>query len=83
MPDKSMGYAGDTITGLIGGGAGGYLLKALGVIASAAAAAGVQGAAPSTGLDVSSLLANIGGSGVGGAVLTFIVALVKSYMQKA
>lgn len=83
MPDKSMGHLGDSIAGLIGGGLGGHLLQVLGVIASTAAAAGAQGAAPATGLDIGSILANVAGSGVGGALLTFVVALAKSYFSKA
>ena len=82
MPDKSLGALGNSVTGLLGGGLGGFLMKAAGLIATAAVAAGAQGAAPATGLDIGSLLANIGGSGVGGAVLTLLVAVAKSYFNR-
>lgn len=81
MPeDKNLGALGNSISGLFGGGIGGYILKALGVLATAGTATAATGAAP--GLDIGSLLANIGGSGVGGAVLMIIVSLIKSALQK-
>ena len=82
MKDKGMGALGNSVTGLLGGGAGGYITQALGLISSVAATAGQAAPAASSGLDLASILANIGGSGVGGAALTVIVALLKNYMQK-
>lgn len=68
-PDKSLGALGNSISGLIGGGAGGLILQALGM-----------GGATS-GLDLSSLLSNVGSGGVSGAVVMLIVAIVKKYMD--
>lgn len=81
MPDKSLGGLGNSISGLLGGGIGGYILQALGVLGHM----GAQGAqqAASTGLDIPSILANIGTSGVGGALLMFIVGLIKNATQKS
>lgn len=81
--DKNLGALGNSISGLFGGGIGGYILKALGVLATAgtaSAATAATGAAP--GLDIGSLLANVGGSGVGGAILMIIVSLIKNAAQK-
>lgn len=79
--DKNLGTLGNTIAGLLGGGAGGYLLKLLGVLGTA----GVTGATTATGaaptgteFDIGSLIANIAGSGVGGAILTAIIGWLKS-----
>jgi hypothetical protein len=77
-PDKSLGGIGNSVTGLLGGGAGGYLLQALGLFAQAAASHGAAG----NGLDIGSLLGNIAGSGVGGALLTYIVGLIKNASGK-
>lgn len=79
MQDKSLGAVGNSVTGLLGGGAGGLLLKAFGVLGGAATGAAAAGGSPEIG-NLGSILGNIGGSGVGGAVLTIIVALIKSYM---
>ncbi len=69
-PDKSLGALGNSISGLIGGGAGGLILQALGM-------GGATG-----GLDLSSLLSNVGSGGVSGAVLMLIVAVIKQYTDK-
>lgn len=79
MPDKSLGALGNTIAGLIGGGGGLFLLKALGVIASTAATGG-EGAPAA--FDLTSIISSIVGGGVGGGVLTAIVALIKSAVEK-
>lgn len=78
MPEKNLGALGNTIAGLIGGGAGSFILKALGIVAAASAAP--EGGAGA--LDLSSILANIGISGVSGGVLTAIIALIKDAVQK-
>lgn len=80
-PDKSLGTLGNSIAGLIGGGAGGYLMKALGLIATAGAGAAANATGTATGteaLDIGSIIANIAGSGVGGALLTAIVGWLKN-----
>ena len=74
--DKNLGALGNTIAGLFGGAAGGYIMQALGILSQATA----QGA--STGLDIGSILANVGASGVSGAVLMAIVGFIKNAMNK-
>lgn len=84
MPEKNMGAVANSVSGLIGGGLGDFLLRALGVLASAGAA-GAAGATGATGseLDIASILGNVLGSGVSGAVLTTIITLIKSALQKS
>lgn len=76
-PDKSLGTIGNSVAGLFGGGIGGYILQALGLFGQAAATQ--TGGA---GLDIGAILANIGSSGVGGAVLMFVIGLIKNATQK-
>jgi uncharacterized membrane protein YeaQ/YmgE (transglycosylase-associated protein family) len=79
--DKNLGPLLNTISGLIGGGLGDFLLKALGLIASTHTAA--TGAAPTgSEFDIASLLTTIGVSGVSGGVLTGIITLIKDALQK-
>lgn len=73
-PDKSLGGLGNSVAGLFGGGIGGFILQALGVLGTAAAPAG--------GLDIGSIIANIGSSGVGGAILMYVVGLIKNASNK-
>jgi len=70
MPDKSQGTLWNSIIGLLGGTGGTMLLQALGFLA------GEQG------VDVTSILANVGTSGVGGAILLVIVSLIKKTTSK-
>jgi len=80
-PNKSLGVAGNSIVGLIGGGLGHYILKQyLGVEVSAETVDGVVKAVQ--GLDLRAILENVGASGVGGALLTFIVGLIKNSVDK-
>lgn len=78
LPEKNLGTLANSVIGLLGGGAGDFILKALGILASAGAA----GATAEHGLDIGSLLANIGVSGVSGGVLTAIITLIKSAIEK-
>lgn len=78
-PDKSLGTIGNSISGLLGGGLGSYLLQILGLLGQAAV---TTPAAPDGGIDIASLLANIGGSGIGGAILTLIIGWLKNATQK-
>lgn len=81
LPEKNLGVVGNTIIGLLGGGAGEYILKALGVIAATSATA-ATGAPTGGELDIASILANIGISGVSGGAITAIVTLIKDAVQK-
>lgn len=77
VSEKNLGIVANTIIGLIGGGGGEFILKALGILASTGAAGTTAG-----GFDLTSILANIGVSGVSGGVLTAVIALIKDAMQK-
>jgi uncharacterized membrane protein YeaQ/YmgE (transglycosylase-associated protein family) len=72
----NLGPLGNTIAGILGGVGGGQLL---GMLTGAAAAA----PAATSGFDMSSMLSNIGGGGVGGAVIMVIVGLIKAQMSKS
>lgn len=68
MKDKSLGTLGNSIVGLLGGGMGGALLKWLGVAVTTAEA---------SGFNVTQMLSNVAGGGVGGAILLAIVAMAR------
>ena len=72
MKEKSLGPLWNSITGILGGGAGGAILQLLGLFNQPGGA----------GIDIQSILSNIGSGGVGGAILMIIVALIKNSMQK-
>lgn len=74
-PDKNLGAIGNSIVGLLGGGAGEYILQAVGLLNQAGASTGGS-------LDIPSILASIGTGGVSGAAITFIVGLIKNSIQK-
>ena len=80
MPDKSLGTAGNTIAGAIGGLGGGQLLDIL--LGGAPMADAAAGAAAS-GLDIGAIIQDVAGGGIGGAVLTIVVALIKGAMNKS
>lgn len=77
--DKNLGPIFNTVAGLLGGGAGDFILKALGILASTQAATAATGGSE---FDIASLLANIGVSGASGAALTGIITLVKDAVLK-
>ncbi|MGE3313952.1 MAG: hypothetical protein AB7O26_02470 [Planctomycetaceae bacterium] len=72
MKDKSLGTAGNSIAGILGGGIGGFLLQMLGLAPAAAGS-----------LDLTQILSNVAGGGVGGAVLLAIVSIIKNNMSKS
>lgn len=84
-PEIDLGTLGNTIAGLIGGSAGGYILQLLNLFGHTAAAAGAAGTGMEAahGLNIAEILANVASSGVGGALLTYIAGLLKSYSGKA
>lgn len=70
MKEKSLGTAGNSIAGIVGGGLGGAILQAV-----------MGGAATGGGsMDLSSILSNVGGGGVGGAILMIVIGLIKNQM---
>jgi uncharacterized membrane protein YeaQ/YmgE (transglycosylase-associated protein family) len=77
-----LGPVGNTIAGIVGGVGGGQLLSMLMSGGAAAAAAAATSAASTGGMDMSSILGNVAGGGVGGAVLMAIIGLIKTQMSK-
>jgi uncharacterized membrane protein YeaQ/YmgE (transglycosylase-associated protein family) len=72
MQDKSLGTLGNSIAGILGGGVGGWILGALGILAQTGGS-----------LDLTSIVGNVASGGVGGAALLVIVSLIKSAMARA
>jgi len=70
MKENSLGTAGNSIAGIVGGGLGGMLLQA--VMGGAAAGGG--------SLDLTTILSNVAGGGVGGAILMAIIGIIKNKM---
>lgn len=79
--DKNLGVFGNTLSGIFGGVAGNYIMQFLGLI-SAAGILGPEGTTAAPSFDLTNILANVGASGVSGAILTAIVGWIKSSMQK-
>ncbi len=67
MKDKSLGTLGNSIAGIVGGGAGSWILGALGLI---------QKTAGSGNMDLASILGSIASGGVGGGLLMAIIGLL-------
>lgn len=73
MKDKTLGAIGNSIAGLVGGAAGGYILQAVGIL-------NTLGMGDVT---IGSVLGRIGTSFVGGGVLTAIACLIKGAVKKS
>jgi hypothetical protein len=71
MKENSLGTAGNSIAGIVGGGLGGALLQSV-----------MGGGAAGGGLDLSTILSNVAGGGVGGAILMAVIGFIKSAMAK-
>ena len=69
----SLGFVGNTLAGLVGGGAGGYLLQALGV--------NVPPIDPSA-IDVTALAGQVGAGAGGGGILMVIISMLKNMFAK-
>lgn len=84
-PETDLGPLGNTLAGLVGGAAAGYILQALNLFATATAATGATavGAEAVHNVNIAEILANIVSSGVGGALLTYIVSMIKNASNKA
>ena len=72
MQDKSLGTLGNSIAGIVGGGLGCGLLRAIGMFAQSGSS-----------LDPGAIIGNIAGGGIGGAILLLIVSLIKGAMARA
>jgi len=91
IKDKSLGTAGNSIAGLIGGGIGGVLLNNFGNMAGGSDllsmitgnTGGLAGAIGSLSSSTTSVLASSAGAGgVGGAVLMLVIAIARQYLAK-
>jgi len=71
LPKLNLGTLGNSISGILGGGLGGYLLNMLGVDAG-----------PSGALDIGSIVGSVASGGVGGGVVMFIVGLIKKALAR-
>jgi hypothetical protein len=79
LKDLDLGTAGNAIAGILGGGLGGQLLSMLtGGAVPADAGAAVAGG----GLDIGTIVQQVAGGGVGGAVLMAIVGLLKKQFAR-
>jgi uncharacterized membrane protein YeaQ/YmgE (transglycosylase-associated protein family) len=74
-----LGPIGNTVAGMIGGAGGGQLLS---MLMTGGAAAAATSAASSGGMDMSSIIGNVAGGGVGGAILMAIIGVIKTQMSK-
>ncbi len=70
----SLGTAGNSIVGILGGGLGGQILGMLGLGGAGQAA---------SGLDIGSILSSVAGGGVGGGVLMAIIGVIRTAMSKS
>lgn len=73
MKDKSLGVAGNSIVGLLGGLGGGALMQQMGMF---------MGMAESAGFDVAQLAGQAVGGGVAGAIVVAIVGFIKQAAKK-
>jgi hypothetical protein len=73
MKENSLGTVGNSIAGILGGGAGGMILQSI-----------MGGSSPAGGgsLDMTTILSNVAGGGVGGAILMAVVGIIKNKMAK-
>ena len=70
LKNFSLGTAGNSIAGIIGGGLGGQVLAAL-----------LGGGGANASAAVGSMLGNIAGGGLGGAVLMIIIGIIRAMMS--
>jgi hypothetical protein len=77
----SLGTAGNTIAGAIGGFGGAQILDML-LGGSTTAVADATAAVANSGLDIGTIIQNIAGGGVGGGILMLIAGLIKSMTAK-
>ncbi len=69
VKNASLGTAGNSVAGAIGGLGGGWILSAL-----------VPAISGASGVDIGSVIGQIVGGGVGGAILTVVVGLIRNAM---
>lgn len=71
LKEQSLGTAGNSIVGILGGGLGGQLLT---MLLGAGAAGG--------GMSLTGILGSVASGGVGGGVLLAIIGIIRSAMNK-
>ncbi|KAF3361866.1 hypothetical protein PHSC3_001633 [Chlamydiales bacterium STE3] len=81
-PEKNLGGLFNSVSGLIGGGIGGYILKAVGLVAATTVVTQAGVTPEPASLDLSMILANIGGGGAVGAILTALTTWAKDASEK-
>lgn len=72
LRNLSLGFLGNTLAGLVGGGLGGQILQHL---------LGIAAANPGA-LDIDSLATQVAGGGVGGGILMIVVALLRKLFAR-
>ena len=72
LKNYNLGAIWNSVVGILGGGLGGQLLGALGVL----------GGGEGSTLDIGSIIGNIASSGVGGGILLVIVGFIKKMIAK-
>jgi uncharacterized membrane protein YeaQ/YmgE (transglycosylase-associated protein family) len=72
LKDQSLGTLGNSLAGILGGGAGSMILQVLGILSASGG-----------GLDLGTVLGNIASGGVGGGLLMVVIALIKGILAKA
>lgn len=77
----SLGTAGNSLAGAVGGFGGAQILDML-LGGGGGAVADAAGAVVNSGLDIGSIIQQIAGGGVGGGILMLIVGVIKSMMAK-
>ena len=75
MKNLSLGTLWNSISGILGGGLGGFILGKLGLD-------GVAAAEASSSMDLGSILGSVAGGGVGGGVVMAIIGALKKMMNK-
>ena len=73
LKNFDMGTLWNSVAGIVGGGLGGQIMTQLGIDPGAATGGG----------DLGSIVSQMGGGGVGGAVLLVVAGYVKRMMSKA
>jgi hypothetical protein len=71
MPDKSLGSLGNSIAGILGGGAGTAILRVLGLVHGGAG-----------DLDLTSVLENVAAGGVGGGGAMAAIGAIRSALNQ-
>lgn len=72
LKDQSLGTLGNSLAGILGGGAGSMILQALGMLSASGG-----------GLDLGAVLGNLASGGVGGGLVMIVIGLIKNALARA